>query len=568
MKKIVLLVFVLVLLWPMTVFTYFTVPVEAELKIIYVDSKNTGFEDGSKEYPYNTIKEGINAAGTGYTVFVYNGTYQERNIALDKENFSLIGENKGGTIIDGENFNWILNITAQNVTVSGFTIQRSPRGTAGVFLNHATKSRIANNIIRNHDSGIYSIYANGNVIESNLVANNNEGIILSIVCKENKIMGNHVTGNTLYAGIDLSNGAHNNEIKNNNINQNRYGILITSENNSISGNHITNNSVGIYEYSESTHGYRIFHNNFINNTKQVDLGNLSVNGWDDGVEGNYWSDYNGTDFNKDGIGDTHYIISGNNRDYNPLMGIFHSFNISSGYYVNVISNSTVENFEHLESNSTIKMYISNSSVTQTYGFCRVCIPHALMNPDEITVIIDDGQTPVAYHNYTLHDNATHRWIYFAYEHSTHEVLIGDTTPPSLSILSPQNTTYTVDDVPLTFTVSEPTSWIGYNLDSQTNVTVAENTTLCELSQGLHNLIVLAKDAAGNIGASEMIYFTIETQQDETFQILIVAAIVTLAVVVAVLLVYFAKIKKTNENGKWHYLDSSTVNLGYLDSSSY
>jgi parallel beta-helix repeat protein len=549
MKKIVLLAFVLVLLWPMTVFAYFRVPVEAELKIIYVDSKNTGFEDGSKEYPYNTIKEGINAAGTGYTVFVYNGTYQEWDIVISKDNFSLVGENRSSTVIDGMDLGWILKIAAQNVTVAGFTIRRSSRGTAGVFLYHATKSRISNNIIINHDSGIYAEYSNGNVIENNWVADNNEGIILSSVCKENTITGNRVTGNTLFAGIDLSNGAHNNEIKNNNITQNRYGILITFENNSISGNYIINNSVGIYEYSESTHGYRIFHNNFINNKKQVDLGNLSVNGWDDGVEGNYWSDYNGTDFNKDGIGDTQYIISGNNTDHNPLMGIFQSYNISSGYYVNVISNSTIKNFEHFESNSTIKMYISNSSVTQTYGFCRVCIPHALMNPDEITVIIDDGQTPVAYHNYTLHDDGTHRWIYFAYEHSTHEVLIGDTKPPSLSILSPQNTTYTVDDVPLTFTVSEPTSWIGYNLDSQTNVTVAENTTLCGLSQGLHNLIVLAKDTAGNIGASEMIYFTIETQQDETFQILIVAAIVTISVVVAFLLVYFAKIKKTNENGK-------------------
>jgi parallel beta-helix repeat protein len=528
---------------------YFSAPVKAEAKVIYVDAKNTGFEDGSKEYPYNTIKEGINAADPGYTVFVYNGTYHEWSIVLDKDDLSLIGENKGDTIIDGMNFGWILTITAQNVTVAGFTIQESSIGTAGVFLNHATKSKISNNLIRNHDSGIYSVYSNGNVIDNNQVANNNEGIILSSVCKENKITGNNVTGNTLFAGIDLSHGAHNNEIKNNNITQNKYGILITSENNSISDNQIINNSVGIYEYSESTRGYKIFHNNFVNNKKQVDLGNLSVNVWDDGMEGNYWSDYNETDFDQDGIGDTPYIINGNNTDHNPLMGIFHSFITSLNYNVNVISNSTIENFEYFKSNSMIKIFISNSSATQTYGFCRVCIQHTLMSPDEISVIINDGQTAVLYHNYTLHDNDTHRWIYFAYEHSTHEVLIGDTTPPTLSILSPENTTYTVNDVPLTFTVSESTSWIGYNLDSQTNVTVAENTTLCGLSQGLHNLIVLAKDTAGNIGVSEIIYFTIETQQEEAFQIWLVAAIVTIAVVVAVLLAYFAKIKKTNEKVK-------------------
>ncbi|MEM1590161.1 MAG: NosD domain-containing protein [Candidatus Bathyarchaeia archaeon] len=58
-------------------------------------------------------------------------------------------------------------------------------------------------------------------------------------------------------------------------------------------------------------GYSTFyHNNFINNTIQVHsstpVGKPNV--WDNGREGNYWSDYNGTDANGDGIGDTPYII--------------------------------------------------------------------------------------------------------------------------------------------------------------------------------------------------------------------------------------------------------------------
>jgi len=40
----------------------------------------------------------------------------------------------------------------------------------------------------------------------------------------------------------------------------------------------------------------------------------------------------------------------------------------------------------------------------------------------------------------------------------------DTTPPRVSVLSPQNKTYSEADVLLDFEVSEPTSWLKYTLD--------------------------------------------------------------------------------------------------------
>jgi len=40
--------------------------------------------------------------------------------------------------------------------------------------------------------------------------------------------------------------------------------------------------------------------------------------WDNGNLGNFWSDYNGTDTNGDGIGDTPYVIDPLNLDRYPL----------------------------------------------------------------------------------------------------------------------------------------------------------------------------------------------------------------------------------------------------------
>jgi len=56
----------------------------------------------------------------------------------------------------------------------------------------------------------------------------------------------------------------------------------------------------------------------MNNYSQVSVSN-STDYWDNGFEGNYWSDYNGTDSNQDGIGDTPYVIDASNIDHYPLM---------------------------------------------------------------------------------------------------------------------------------------------------------------------------------------------------------------------------------------------------------
>ena len=68
------------------------------------------------------------------------------------------------------------------------------------------------------------------------------------------------------------------------------------------------------------------------------------------------------------------------------------------------------------------MHVSNLSLAQSFGFCRVSIPKGLISPP-YTVVIDDDLTEVFYFNDTLYDNGTHRWIYFAYEHSMREVNI-------------------------------------------------------------------------------------------------------------------------------------------------
>jgi hypothetical protein len=119
-------------------------------------------------------------------------------------------------------------------------------------------------------------------------------------------------------------------------------------------------------------------------------------------------------------------------------------------------------------------------------------------------------------------------------------------PPKIHIVSPENKTYTVNNVYLNSNVNKPTAWIGYSLDGLDNVTITGNITLTGLSSGLHNLTVYAKDEFEN-GASETVYFTV-AQQSELLPVTWVAAgIVIIAAAGAAPLVYFAKIKPAKKS---------------------
>ena len=73
----------------------------------------------------------------------------------------------------------------------------------------------------------------------------------------------------------------------------------------------------------------VFHNNFFNNIAQIknspnsnDSLIIPAGSYDNGKEGNYWSDYNGTDANNDGIGDSPYVIDPFRTDNYPLIAPF------------------------------------------------------------------------------------------------------------------------------------------------------------------------------------------------------------------------------------------------------
>ncbi len=121
--------------------------------------------------------------------------------------------------------------------------------------------------------------------------------------------------------------------------------------------------------------------------------------------------------------------------------------------------------------------------------------------------------------------------------------IAEEAPPVIALASPRNTTYTETSIPLELVISEDTSWIGYSLDGAANVTITGDATLTDLSLGSHNIIVYANDTTGLMGASNIMYFTVEEAPPAEIDWLLIGAIAVICIVVGVAAGYFIKYKR-------------------------
>ena len=117
----------------------------------------------------------------------------------------------------------------------------------------------------------------------------------------------------------------------------------------------------------------------------------------------------------------------------------------------------------------------------------------------------------------------------------------DGSSPEIKLVSPENKTYYSSSVPLEVSSNEQLSWMCYRLDNYGVTEIAGNTTLTGLSLGSHNLTVYAKNEAGNTGASQTTFFSIEEAEPVVSTVVLVAA-VSIGIIVAGtgLLVYFKK----------------------------
>lgn len=204
----------------------------------------------------------------------------------------------------------------------------------------ASTNTVRNNIITGSTRGI-KIEGSSNIISDNKI----ESLLPIILNKadSNTIVRNNITGPASSIHLPDQNykggegialfGCSNNRIFENII----IGFVgqairtvFSCSNNTVYGNYMANNEFAI-ALQEGAVNNTFYGNTFTSDSCKIHIGD-GVEGtcWDNGTIGNYWGDYNGTDGNGDGIGDTPYIIIGYKWDTD--VGGFVSFVSSQDNY--------------------------------------------------------------------------------------------------------------------------------------------------------------------------------------------------------------------------------------------
>ncbi len=312
------------------------------------------------------IQTAIDGAGEGDTIYVHAGTYVE-NVNVYKQ-LTLEGDGADVVTVRAESRNdHVFEVTADYVNISGFNATGATgHENAGIYLNgrqhcnisdniadsnlvgidlsSSSNNTLTNNTADSNDCGIYivSIHlrssSNYNTLTNNTASNNWHGGIALSSSSANVLTNNTFTKNGLY--VDSSYGS---TVENNTVNDKPLAyyedisdikildagqvILVNCSNITVAdlnlsyasvgvelwetddcvilNNSVSNNHYGI-RVSSSSNNNLVYHNNLINNERNAyDTG---TNQWDSGSEGNYYSDYNGTDPDGDGIGNDRFPL--------------------------------------------------------------------------------------------------------------------------------------------------------------------------------------------------------------------------------------------------------------------
>jgi len=274
----------------------------------YVHDIDTSNLVDGRQVVYIMNQHSITIDSTSYPLAGYIAVVNSTDVAV--RNLIMVNNSVGVL------FAYVTDSTIKNVTAKACN--------RGIKVFKSENIRVSECAATGEWKGISVQSSNNVTLRGNVLFRNSYGIYVDST--NTQVTYNTLTNNTV-GGI-LIGGSNNTVVGNIIVNSTEESvpmggiILYSGDNNLIAGNIVESNSVGIWMWIWVDNN-KIFHNNFINNKQQVEEYMSLENLWDDGYPsgGNFWSDYNGTDEDEDGLGDTPYTVYRDVVDHYPLMRI-------------------------------------------------------------------------------------------------------------------------------------------------------------------------------------------------------------------------------------------------------
>ena len=205
----------------------------------------------------------------------------------------------------------------------------------GIFLDYSSENDLIRNQISNNYYEVLIKDSNKNCIRENNISTSisifitptDQSMLESYGIRLQGSSDNTIIGNSVKCpkGMRILLSSVNNTIENNFISNSRYNGLEFVEDanyNQVKANTIISNGVGVNFWNSSNN--IIYSNNFINNDAQISIYSLNDNNsFDNGTNGNYWSNYNtrypnASEIDDSGIWNTPFYINEYNIDHFPL----------------------------------------------------------------------------------------------------------------------------------------------------------------------------------------------------------------------------------------------------------
>jgi nitrous oxidase accessory protein len=210
-------------------------------------------------------------------------------------------------------------------TIVGEAVEEMSSGNA-IHIWYCKKITVTDNVVRDHRDGIYLEFGDSCLVQGNLSTGNLRYGLHFMFSNDDEYRGNTFRDNGAGVAVMFSRriGMHSN-VFSFNWGKASYGLLLKEIYDAdIRRNDFTENTIGIYVEGSTRINYmdnnfsrngwalkisggcldnKIENNNFLSNT--FDLAMNSAPG-DNLLAGNFWSDYNGYDLDRDGVGDVPY----------------------------------------------------------------------------------------------------------------------------------------------------------------------------------------------------------------------------------------------------------------------